>query len=102
MIRRALPFVLTAVAASFGVLLLLERHAGSMLREELELLQHERAQLRAIARENAGLASQQPSDAELSRLRADHAAVQRLRKEIEVLRERIAAEERKADVGRAD
>jgi predicted aminopeptidase len=59
------------------------------LRDEVRALREQVALIEGVRAENARLRAAQISPEELERLRADHAALPRLRAEIEALRKRI-------------
>ena len=59
------------------------------LRAEVRALREQGARIDEVRAENARLRAGQVSAEELDRLRADHAALPRLRAEIEALRKRI-------------
>jgi hypothetical protein len=65
------------------------RMETARLRYELQGLREQCARKVELRAENARLRSGQISEEELERLRADHAALPRLRAEIEALRKRI-------------
>jgi hypothetical protein len=56
------------------------------LRTELESLRRDRQEFRALEAENRRLQAKQIAAEELARLRADHAALPRLRAEVEQLK----------------
>ena len=87
---RGLPALvaLGAMAIAMAAGLLLQRQSGAALRAELEMLKEESRERTRLRDENARLVSQQIPAAELERLRADHAALVRLRGEIEELKSR--------------
>jgi len=88
--RRWAGFVvaLLAVAGVAAAALLSQRQEAALLRAELELARLEAADQARLAAENDRLRAQQVSPAALERLRADHAAVVRLRAELEALRKK--------------
>jgi hypothetical protein len=69
------------------------------LRAEVALLREERSELAQVRAENLRLLAEQPPSAEIERLRADRAAILRLRGEIETLK--AAAESRGRSLGAA-
>jgi len=78
-----LLFALTLVAAGA---MLLQRQAAAELRGEIALLREEGRELIRLHNENARLVTALPVAARLEAMRADHAAVLRLRSEIEMLK----------------
>ncbi len=78
----ALP---AALALGLGALLVSQRQATMQLRGELDAGNLQREELARLQRENARGRAQQISAAQLEALRADHAAVVRLRRELESL-----------------
>ena len=74
--------LLLAVALVAGAALWLERQAAVQLRDEIALLRDERRELARLRAENQRLAGALPPPATLAALRADHAAVLRLRGEV--------------------
>jgi hypothetical protein len=81
----ALMFALAVVA---GAALLLQRQAAAQLRDEIALLRDENRELGRLRAEHQRLVAAQPTAAQLDAIRADHAAVVRLRSEIEALKAR--------------
>src|SRR3989442_17484 len=73
-----------AVAGSFG--LVRQRQKAIALRNEIELARIEGCELVRLRAENQRLREKQIPPADLERLRADHAALPRLRSEMEALR----------------
>ncbi len=86
-----------AVAATAS--LWLQRETRAVLQAELAQLREENAELGRVREERIRLVAQRTAPEEVSRLRADHAAVVRLRGEIEALRESV--ERREAAVAAA-
>ena len=86
-----------AVSCACGFLLWRQTQVRAQLhRDVLELRKHDN-ELPRLRAENRRLAADQPTESELDRLRADHAAIPRLSAEIEVMQTRAArtaAEER--------
>ena len=79
-------FLVIAAAAVVGGPMLLRQHEETMaLRVELELARAKAEELRRLHAENLGLLQRQIPLAELELLRADHAALSRLRAEIEAI-----------------
>ena len=64
---------------------LIERQESAALRSEIAILQHEQGRVARLRAENERLVAGTISDAELQRLRADRAALNRLRNEIDLL-----------------
>jgi len=91
---RWLSALLLALALVAGAALWLQRQAAEALRGEIALLREENRDLAKSRAENQRLAAALPSAAELERLRADHAAVARLRREIEKTKDNLQARER--------
>src|SRR5437868_2612966 len=75
-------------ALVIAALLLLQRETMASLRGERALLRDEQRELAQLRKEHERLLASQPSAAELERLRADRAALDRLRSEIEKMKER--------------
>lgn len=92
---RWLSALLLALAIVAGAAFWLQRQSGAQLREEAALLRDEHRQLDQLRAENLKLVAAQPPAAELDRLRADHAAVGRLRAEIERLKAGLGERERR-------
>jgi hypothetical protein len=85
---RWLSVALLVLAVAGGVGLWLQRQSAAALRAELSLLREENRELASLRRENERLLSSQVSVVEWQRLQADHAAVVRLRDEIQNLNQR--------------
>jgi hypothetical protein len=85
---------LLACALVAGAVLWWQRMESSDLRDELGLLREDNRELARLRTENQGLAAALPPPAQLEQLRADRAAVGRLRGEIEKTRDNLAARER--------
>ena len=85
---RALACVALALAAA--ALIARQRLALAALRVELGAARSEQEPIRRMQDEIAALAPMQVSDDELTRLRNDHAALSRLRAEVEALKKRTA------------
>lgn len=84
-----------------GGALMLQRQATGELRDMIGLL-HDRNQERGrLQEERSRLVKAQLSPVELERLRSDHAAVERLRAEIEAAKSRIIEMERMEAAGAA-
>jgi len=77
--------MLTALVATIGVALALQRQETSALRRELALAHASTVDLERLRAENQRLREGQISAAELATLRADHAALPRLWSELETL-----------------
>ena len=75
-----------AIAGGISALLGREAWRAKQLRSELDAARKMKAELRQLESENHRLEDQQIPAAELERLRADHAALPRLRSEVEQLR----------------
>ena len=78
--------VVAALAVAGGAGLASQWQQTMALRSELELARLEVGELERLRAENKRLRDQQVSAAELEALRADHAALPRLRTEIEALK----------------
>ena len=77
--------------ACFGALLLTQRQKAAQLRDEVNDLRREKRTLAGLRAEHALLTGQQAPADELQRLRDDHEAIQRLRSEIDDLKNRLTA-----------
>ena len=97
---RFLSVVLLALAFVAGAALWLQRQSATQLRGEIALLRDEHRKLAELRAENARLIAAQPSAAQLEAMRADHAAVLRLRGEIEKLKAETDEQARTVEVGR--
>lgn len=86
--------ILGALALVAGALLWLQRQSTEALRTEIVLLREQKAELNQVRAENARLKGALISEADLARLRADRAAVLRLRGEIERTRKDLDQQER--------
>ncbi len=96
---RLIAAVLVVAAALTGGAWLLQRDAASALRLEAELLREEKRELARLQTENERLMAVLPAPPELTRLRADRAAVERLRSEIEKLKDNVQRRERALAAG---
>jgi hypothetical protein len=76
--------LLIAAITGFGRMLI-ERQETTALRSEIEILQQETKRLAQLRADRERLIAEKVSDAELQRLRADRAALVRLRNEISTL-----------------
>ncbi|MDO8540535.1 MAG: hypothetical protein Q7S40_08890 [Opitutaceae bacterium] len=85
----SVAFVTLSVGLGAGMLL--QSQSASALRTEITLRREENQKLGRLRAEYLELLRAQPSDAELQRLRSDHAAVLRLRAEINALKARADA-----------
>lgn len=85
---------LLGLAAVSGAALWLQRQAAADLRDEIALLRGDQRELARLRVENQRLSAAQPATGEVERLRADRAAVGRLRAEIETTRSNLEARER--------
>jgi hypothetical protein len=88
MLRRSrfvFAIVLTGISIAGGAALARQRHQSMELRGALERAKSEAAELGRLREENRRLRAQQIPPAELARLRSDHAALPRLRAELEAL-----------------
>ena len=79
---------LGAVAAAMGVALFVQREALAQLRSERDAARAEAGELAALQATNRRLTAAEIPAAELNALRADHAALARLREEIGSLQQR--------------
>jgi len=91
---RLVAALLLALAVVAGAALWLQRQAAAGLRAEITLLRAEDRDLARLRGENARLAAGQISADKLEQLRADHAAVQRMRHELEALKTDLEKRER--------
>lgn len=94
---RARHFVtlgLLAAATVTGAAWWLQRDTATALRLEAETLRDEKRELARLQEENRRLTATLPAGAELTRLRADRVAVERLRTEIEKLKDNVQRRER--------
>ena len=90
--RTSLGFFVTigALVVAAGFAFGHQRREQATLRAEIELARSEVADVDALRRENQRLRENQIPAAELERLRADHAALPRLRAELEELGKRAS------------
>lgn len=86
---RWLPAVLLLVAGVAGAGYALQVQATAALRREIELLQAEQRESGRLRAENERLKAEQAPAAEVERLRADRAALLRLRSEIDGMKRRV-------------
>ena len=91
---RWLSALLLALALAAGAAIWLQRQAAAQLRDEIVFLREQNRELARLRAENQRLAAALPPAAELEALRADHAAVVRLRGEIEKTKVNVQARER--------
>lgn len=77
--------VLLATVAGGAIVLWMQRQETALLQSQVELAKFETRDLHQLRAENARWRKQQISTAELERLRADHAAIVRLKAELEAL-----------------
>jgi Tfp pilus assembly protein PilN len=85
--------MLAFLAVGIGAGLALQRQANGELRDEIGLLREQNREVGRLQAEKARLTAARVSGEELENLRADHAAVLRLRAEIESLRADVKARE---------
>ena len=78
--------LLLGIAVVVAAALWLQRQEAEVLRSEIAMLREERVEREKLQAENRRLATQAAPAEEVARLRADHAAIGRLRTEIETLR----------------
>ena len=98
--RNLLSLLLLALALAAGAGWWLQRASSAQVRGELALLRDEQRELAKLRAENQRLTTALPPATKLAALRADHAAVVRLRGEIEKLREHLQMQERALAEGR--
>jgi len=91
---RWLSALLLALALVAGAMLWLQRQAAAELRGEIALLRDESRELARLRKENQRLAAALPPAAELESLRADRAAIGRMRSEIDALNDSLQKRER--------
>ena len=91
---RWLSALLLALALAAGATVWLQRQAAAQLRDEIAILREQNRELARLRTENQRLAAALPSAAELEALRADHAAVVRLRSELERTKDNLQVRER--------
>ncbi len=89
-----------ALAVFAGAAWWLQTQETEVLRGELAMLREERGELRRLTEQNRRLSAAQVPAAELERLRADHAAIGRLRAEIERLRATTEATAKRVDAAK--
>jgi hypothetical protein len=83
---RWLSVVMLVLALVSGAAWLLQREATAQLGDEIGLLRDENQKLAVVRAENVRIIAALPASAALEAMRADHAAVSRLRAEIEKLK----------------
>ncbi len=81
---------LVAIAGAMGIGYWLQREESRGLQSELELLRHGQRALAELRTEHARLLARQASPEEVARLKADRAALIRLRGEIDEMQARVA------------
>jgi hypothetical protein len=88
--RSSILFVVTlaVVASVTGALLLRQHQEAILIGAELDRAKMQRDDLARLQAENQRLRGRQIPEAELARLRADHAALLRLRAELENLKKK--------------
>ena len=86
--RRLLWVIVAASTVTGAAVLALQRQEQTVLRSERELLRDQARELAQARAENERLKAQQIPASELTRLRADHAELLRLRAEIDALKQR--------------
>lgn len=92
--------MLLVVAAVAGAALWLQRQEAEALRGELTWLREEQSELARLEAEHRRLMANAVQTEELARWRNDHAAVVRLRSEIEATRRGIEERERVVAAGK--
>lgn len=93
MVARWISLLLVVVALAAGGSLWLQRTAAEALRSEVALLKEQKGELGKLQSENVRLKAGQIPAEERVRLQADHAAVLRLRTEIEQAKKRVETRE---------
>ena len=86
--------VLLATFAGGAIVLWMQRQETTLLQSQVELAKFETRDVQQLRDENARWRKQQMSAAELERLRADHAAIVRLKAELEALQQSASATQR--------
>jgi len=87
------PLVLIGLVLIIGAMLALQHRANGELRCAVELFREQNREIGGLRAERLRLVKAQIPAAELEQLRADHAAVARLRGEIEALKAKVTAAE---------
>src|SRR5437868_1285268 len=93
-LERFLVALLVAGAVVAGAALLLQRQAASLLQAEIGLARDESREISRLQAENQKLSRALPTAEALTAMRSDHAAVLRLRSEIEKLKDNVQAREK--------
>jgi Tfp pilus assembly protein PilN len=96
---RFLAILLLGGAVVAGGALLMQRQTAALLQTELGLARDEQKEVAKLRAENQRLAAKLPSAESLAAMRADHAAVTRLRTEIETLKQTVHTRERTLGAG---
>lgn len=91
---RFVALILFAATAVMAGAWRLQRDAAAALRLEADGLREENRELATLRAENQRLTAGLPPAADIARLRADRAAVERLRNEIEKLKDDVQRRER--------
>jgi hypothetical protein len=91
---RWLSALCLAIALATGAAWWLQRQAAAELRTEIALAREDGRELVRLQAENGRIAASLPSDAELARMRADHAAIAELRSQLEQSKQSLQARER--------
>lgn len=94
---RSISAVLLAGAVAAGAAWWLQREITGALRSQIELLRDEQRTLNRLHAEHERLLATQVPATELARLQSDHAALRRLRGEIEQLQARAKQSSTDAD-----
>ena len=94
-----ISIALLGFAIASGAWFLLRRHESIALRAEIASLQQQNRRLADLRVEHQRLLAAKISDPELARLRNDHAALQRLRAEIDQLNESADRKARAVEAG---
>lgn len=88
--------LIVGLATVIGASLALQRQASDQLRGEIALVSEQNREITRLRIERKRLQAAQPSPAELENIRADHAAVERLRNEVEAMQARVTELENNA------
>ena len=92
--ERFLAVLLLGGAVAAGAALLMQRQTGDLLQAELGLARDEQKEIARLRAENVRIAATLPATDALATLRTDHAAVLRLRSELEKLKDNVQAREK--------
>lgn len=97
---RWLTGIFGALAVLAGAAWWLQTQEAEVLRGEIAMLREERGEWMKLQEENRRLAAQAAPADEVARLRADRAAIGRLRAEIETLRATTEAAAQRVEAGK--